>query len=101
MNIVKDSATGEIIRLHCTYDPSLEAEFSDGRKVRGTVQWVSASMLLMQLGYTTIYLAIPILVLKKVDFIDQINHDSLEVLRIARSNPILKIQSPRYVTIYD
>ncbi len=34
---------GEIVALHCTYDPETRGGYApDGRKVRGTVHWVSA-----------------------------------------------------------
>ena len=40
--VVKDPATGEIIELHCTYDPeSVGGSTPDGRRVRGTLHWVS------------------------------------------------------------
>ena len=39
---VKDEKTGEIIELHCTYDPSTKSGEADGRKVKGTLHWVSA-----------------------------------------------------------
>jgi glutaminyl-tRNA synthetase len=39
--VIKDDA-GEVIELHCTYDPeSRGGGTADGRKVRGTIQWVS------------------------------------------------------------
>jgi len=42
--VVKDPATGEIIELHCTYDPATRGGDSpDGRKVKGTIHWVSAA----------------------------------------------------------
>ena len=42
--VVKDEATGEIIELHCTYDPeTLGGSAPDGRKVKGTIHWVSAA----------------------------------------------------------
>ncbi|MBI9050732.1 MAG: glutamine--tRNA ligase/YqeY domain fusion protein [Anaerolineaceae bacterium] len=38
------NADGEIIAIHCTYDPeSKGGQTPDGRKVRGTIHWVSAS----------------------------------------------------------
>jgi glutaminyl-tRNA synthetase len=41
--VVKDEKTGEIIQLHCTYDPESRGGWtSDGRKVKGTSHWVSA-----------------------------------------------------------
>jgi len=43
-SVVKDDATGEITEVHCTYDPETRGgDAPDGRKVRGTVHWVSAA----------------------------------------------------------
>lgn len=40
--VIKDD-NGEIIELHCTYDPETKGGSApDGRKVRGTIHWVSA-----------------------------------------------------------
>ena len=42
--VVKDPETGEVVELHCTYDPeSIGGSTSDGRRVRGTLHWVSAA----------------------------------------------------------
>jgi glutaminyl-tRNA synthetase len=44
VDIVKDQETGQIIELHCTYDPATRGGSSpDGRKVKATLHWVSAS----------------------------------------------------------
>jgi glutaminyl-tRNA synthetase len=41
--VVKDPRTGEIVELHGTYDPSTRGgDAPDGRKVKGTIHWVSA-----------------------------------------------------------
>ena len=41
--VVKD-ASGEIVELRCTYDPETRGGSApDGRKVKGTIHWVSAS----------------------------------------------------------
>jgi len=41
--VVKDEKTGEILELHCTYDPASRGGATpDGRKVKGTIHWVSA-----------------------------------------------------------
>lgn len=43
VDVVKDPATGEISEIHCTYDPATRGGWSpDGRKVKGTIHWVSA-----------------------------------------------------------
>jgi glutaminyl-tRNA synthetase len=42
-HVVKDPATGEVIEVHCTYDPKTRGGDSpDGRKVKGTIHWVDA-----------------------------------------------------------
>ncbi len=41
--VVKDENSGEIVELHCTYDPATKGGWAaDGRKVKGTLHWVSA-----------------------------------------------------------
>ncbi|MBU1610884.1 MAG: glutamine--tRNA ligase/YqeY domain fusion protein, partial [Proteobacteria bacterium] len=40
--VIKD-ASGEIVELRCTYDPETKGGWSkDGRKIKGTMHWVSA-----------------------------------------------------------
>ncbi len=40
--VIKDAA-GNIVELHCTYDPETKGgNAPDGRKVKGTIHWVSA-----------------------------------------------------------
>lgn len=42
--VIKDEKSGEIVELHCTYDPETRGGWSkDGRRVRGTLHWVSAA----------------------------------------------------------
>ncbi len=42
-DVVKDPATGQVVEVHCTYDPATRGgDTPDGRKVRGTIHWVSA-----------------------------------------------------------
>lgn len=41
--VVKDPQSGEVLELRCTYDPeTLGGKAPDGRKVKGTIHWVSA-----------------------------------------------------------
>ena len=41
-DVVKDK-NGEIIEVHCTYDPATRGgDAPDGRKVKATLHWVSA-----------------------------------------------------------
>ena len=43
VGVIKDPVTDEITEIHCTYDPKSKGGSSaDGRRVRGTLHWVSA-----------------------------------------------------------
>jgi glutaminyl-tRNA synthetase len=43
VSVVKDPNTGEVVEVHCTYDPETRSGFApDGRKVDATIHWVSA-----------------------------------------------------------
>jgi glutaminyl-tRNA synthetase len=43
--VVKDEKTGEVVEVHCTYDPETRGGNTppDGRKVKSTIHWVSAA----------------------------------------------------------
>jgi glutaminyl-tRNA synthetase len=44
IGVEKDPKTGEVIELRCTYDPATRGgDAPDGRKVKGTIHWVSAA----------------------------------------------------------
>jgi len=44
LSAVKDPATGQITELRCTYDPATRGgNTPDGRKIKSTIHWVSAS----------------------------------------------------------
>jgi glutaminyl-tRNA synthetase len=40
--VIKDES-GEVVELHCSYDPESRSGSSTGRKVKGTIHWVSAA----------------------------------------------------------
>jgi glutaminyl-tRNA synthetase len=43
VGVVKDENSGEIVEVHCTYDPDTRGGSApDGRKIKGTIHWVSA-----------------------------------------------------------
>jgi glutaminyl-tRNA synthetase len=43
-SFTKDPATGQVTEIRCTYDPATRGGNSpDGRKVKGTIHWVSAA----------------------------------------------------------
>ena len=40
--VIKDEKTGDVIELRCNYDPTTRGgQAPDGRKVKGTIHWVS------------------------------------------------------------
>jgi glutaminyl-tRNA synthetase len=44
VNVVKDPKTGEVVELHCTYDPATRGgDAPDGRSPKATLHWVSAA----------------------------------------------------------
>jgi glutaminyl-tRNA synthetase len=44
VSVTKDEKTGEVIELHCTYDPATKGgNAPDNRKVKATIHWVSAA----------------------------------------------------------
>ena len=44
VDVVKDAQTGEVTELHCTFDPDTKSgSAQSGRKVKGTIHWVSAA----------------------------------------------------------
>ena len=44
VDVVKDPVTGAVVELRCTYDSETRGGYApDGRKVRGTIHWVSSA----------------------------------------------------------
>ena len=98
VDVVKDPATGEVIELHCTYDPQTRGGDSpDGRKVKGTLHWVSASHALaaeVRL-YEHLFLQDnPNEVEEGKDFTDYINPNSLKKLTNCMVEPGLAASRP-------
>jgi len=91
--VVKDG-DGNVVELHATYDPESRGGMSpDGRKVRGTLHWVSARHALEAEArlYDTLFAkADPYDVPEGGDFVDNLNPDSLEVITDAKLEPSLK-----------
>jgi glutaminyl-tRNA synthetase len=91
VDVVKDEKTGEIVELHCTYDPeSRGGSAPDGRRVRGTLHWVSAphSHQAQVRLYDHLFLkADPDDDADGGDFRTHLNPNSLEVLTSCRVEP--------------
>ena len=83
VDIVKDSS-GNITEIHCTYDPDTKDGYApDGRKVKGTIHWVSAQQAIpaeIRLYDRLFKKENPSEVEEGKDFTDYINPDSLKVV---------------------
>jgi glutaminyl-tRNA synthetase len=91
-SLVKDAA-GTVVELHCTWDPaSLGGDAPDGRKVKGTLHWVSAAHAVkaeVRL-YDRLFTAKdPMDVPEGSDWRQGLNPGSCEVLAQARLEPVL------------
>ncbi len=95
--VVKDDTTGEVLELHCTYDPeSRGGNAPDGRKVKGTIHWVSAEQALqcdVRL-YDRLFNVENPDSDKDVNFKDHLNPDSLTTLINCLVEPTLKDAAP-------
>ena len=98
VDVVKDERTGEIVELHCTYDPETRGGWSsDGRKVRGTLHWVSAAHAIE--GEVRVYNHLfldphPEEAGDGADFMSNLNEKSLEVLKSCKLEPSLATAAP-------
>lgn len=95
--VIKDAA-GEVVELRCTWDPaSLGGDAPDGRKVKGTLHWVSAAHAVkaeVRL-YDRLFTAKdPMAVPEGSDWRAGINPDSCEVLAGAWLEPALGAAKP-------
>ncbi len=96
--VVKDEQTGKVVELHCTYDPETKGGWSsDGRKVRGTLHWVSASHAIkaeVRLYDRQFIIENPIEDKAGADFMNYLNPNSLEILSSCRVEPGLASAKP-------
>ena len=97
-DVIKDSKTGNIVELRCTYDPATRGgDAPDGRRVKATLHWVSAphSIEVEARLYNTLFnLENPGEVEEGKDYKDSINPESLIALDSCRVEPSLKNAAP-------
>ena len=88
--VVKNDA-GEVIELRCTYDPATRSgQAPDGRKVQGTIHWVSAAQALsceVRVYDRLFTQPDPDAVPEGQDFISTLNPQSLVVIPDAKIEP--------------
>ena len=91
-NVVKD-ATGNVVEVHCTYDPASRGGNSpDGRKVKSTIHWVStkhAASAEVRLYEKLFTKPDPNDYPEGGSFLDNLNPESLEVIADAKLEPSL------------
>ncbi len=92
-DVIKDEA-GNIIEVHCTYDPETKGGTApDGRKVKGTIHWVSVEHSLpaeVRLYDHLFTKEDP----NEGDLSENVNPNSLEVLTDARVEPRMQAAKP-------
>jgi glutaminyl-tRNA synthetase len=98
VSAVKDPKTGEVVEVHCTYDPETRGgNTPDGRKVKGTIHWVSAAHAVK--SEVRVYDSLftkpdPDDVPEGLDYHANLNPNSLEVLKECYVEPSLKTAAP-------
>ena len=88
-DLVKDK-DGKIVEIHCTYDPNTKGGWSDdGRKVKGTIHWVSVNFAIN--GTINIYdrLFQDEYPDKSKDFLTSINENSVTTMANCKLEPSL------------
>jgi len=96
--VVKDEKNGEVVELHCTYDPETKSGGpKSDRKVKSTLHWVSAPHALeaeARLFDHLFLISDPDDVPDGQDFKTNLNPKSLEVLTTCKLEPSLKNAKP-------
>src|SRR5262249_22517107 len=93
--VVKDAA-GSVVELRCTYDPATRGgDAPDGRKVKATLHWVSAGHAVEpEVRLYDRLFSVETPGAGDVDFLTQLNPNSLEVVNHAKLEPSLATASP-------
>ena len=98
LDVIQDEKTGEVLELHCSYDPATRGgDAPDGRKVKGTLHWVSAKQALkaeVRLYQNLFLKRNPEDAEAGLDFKANLNPNSLEILKSSLVEPSLKVAKP-------
>ncbi|MFN2214058.1 MAG: glutamine--tRNA ligase/YqeY domain fusion protein [Anaerolineales bacterium] len=106
VDVIKDPETGEVVEIHCTYDPETKGgNAPDNRKVKATIHWVSAehaTPVQVHLYDRLFKTSNPDEAAPGEDFKSNVNPDSLEILEdsvvensLAQATPGLTYQFER------
>lgn len=94
-DVIKDEKTGEINELRCTYDPATRGgDAPDGRKVKGTLHWVSAAHAINAEVRLYDYLFTKENPNESGDYNEYLNPDSLKILKDCRLEPVMAQAEP-------
>lgn len=90
---IEKDAEGNITCIHCTYDPATRGgDAPDGRKVKGTLHWVSAQHAIdaeVRMFDRLFATEAPDVAPEGKTFLDNLNPDSLQVLQHCKLEPAL------------
>jgi glutaminyl-tRNA synthetase len=94
--MVKDEKTGEVVEVHCIYDPGTRnGPPGDGHKVEGVIHWVSANRSIpAEVRLYDRLFEVPDPAGKGDDFTKYLNPRSLETLTSCRVEPSLSGAPP-------
>jgi len=98
VDVVKDPSTGRVVEVHCTYDPDTRGGSApDGRKVPGTIHWVSARHardVELRLYEPLFTKDDPEAVAPGESYLDHLNPRSVEVVTGAKAEPaVLELEA--------
>jgi glutaminyl-tRNA synthetase len=100
VKVVKDEKSGEVVELHCTYDPATRGGGApDGRVVKATLHWVSAAHAVdaeVRLYDQLFTKKDPDEVEEGADWKSNLNPKSLEILNPCKLEPSLATAKPGY-----
>ncbi|MDQ0059604.1 glutamine--tRNA ligase/YqeY domain fusion protein [Paenibacillus harenae] len=86
--VIKDSDTGEVTELRCTYDPITKSGTGfNGRKVKGTIHWVSAEHAVKANVHLYDRLLLESADTASGDWTDAVNPESLVIVKDAMIEP--------------
>ena len=102
--VIKDS-NGNIAEIHCTYDPATKGgDAPDGRKVKATLHWVSAGQAInfQSRMYGKLFInENPYQVKEGGNFKDNLNTDSLNIIKDCKAEPSLGSVEPGHVYQFE